>query len=219
MVAVDRHGDQPARRQLRRQAGQAGDVAGIAAGVVAGSEHHQPAMLQHERLVGLGEGLVDRGVAGIPIDAAPGVVHHLHAGVDQGRIERLREEVGIGSSHRVALARTIVLRLHVTDDARRNQAGAWRDAAGKAIERLAGSDLRDPGAMADHVVDRGVVGRRIDVDQFLLDPSGQRRVVAHDAAVDHADGHAGTGVAQDVRGGGIGERKLGVRRRLIGRRA
>src|SRR6185437_16826263 len=95
---------------------------------------------------------------------------------------------------RVAVARTVILRLGVADDARRDQAGARRDAAGKFPECRARGDLRDPGTVAHHVVDVRVVGRGIDVDQLLRDPPGHRRVAAHDAAVHHADGHTCAGV-------------------------
>ena len=175
-------------------------------------------MLHHEGSIGGSESLVDRGVGGIPVDAAPRVVHHLHAGTDQRRVQGLREKVRVSGGDLVALARTVVGRLGVADDARRHQLGTRGDTARELVECHAGGNLRHPGAMPDHVVDGGVVERRINVDQLLRDPPGKGRVAAHDAAVDDAQGYAGTGEALAVRGIRVGERELGVDRRLIRRR-
>src|SRR6185312_1669060 len=130
----------------------------------------------------------------------------------------LREKVRVGGGDLVALARTVVGRLGVADDARRYQFGPGGDAARELVESRAGGNLRYPGAVPDHVVDGGVVERRVDVDQLLRDPTGHGRIAAHDAAVDDAQGDAGAGEALAVCGVGVGETELGVDRRLIGRR-
>ncbi len=86
---IHRGHHQPAAFQVSRRmaaagaglAGQRGDVRRIGLGFVADGEDHQPAMAQHERTV-FGGDRIGRGRIG-PVDAAPGIVHHLDPGVDQ----------------------------------------------------------------------------------------------------------------------------------------
>src|SRR5690606_39891658 len=85
--------------------------------------------------------------------------------------------------------------------------GARRDAAPPAtglpriaavgVEVLAGrraacGERGDDGAVADLVVDAGVVGGRVDVDEVAGDATGERRVVPVHPRVHEADGHPGT---------------------------
>src|SRR5690606_6290334 len=115
--------------------------------------------------------------------------------------------VALPGADLVALARAVVLGRLVGDDARGHHRCVLRHAAAPApglagvaavgIEVLAGGrapgcERGDDGAVADLVVDAGVVGGRVDVDEVAGDATGERRVVPVHPRVHEADGHPGT---------------------------
>ena len=213
MVAVDRHHGKPATLQIGGTTRQRRDVAGIGLATVSRRHHDQPTPGIDEGGIGVVEAL-RRGRGGIgPVQAAPRVVRDLDVVGDQVVIDRAQR---VGAGDQVALPGAIVGRLDVTDDACRHQLRARRDATGEKAERLARGNFRHPGAMADHVIDGGVVERRVNIDQLLCHPAGQRRMVAHDAAVDDADGDPVAIETLRMRGPGIRDAELGIDRWIRG---
>src|SRR5690606_32968405 len=154
-------------------------------------EHDDATVADHEVLPRVGQLHGERGV--VPVKAAPGIVDDLRAGVGKLAVDCLEVvAVALPGADFVALAGAIVLRRVVRDDARGHHRGVLRGAAAPAsglagvaavrVEvlaggRAAGGKRGDDGAVADLVVDAGVVGGRVDVDEVAGDATGERRVV------------------------------------------
>ena len=210
---VQRGHRQPALLQVGRRhrpvrarlAGQRGHVGRVAARFVAGGEHHQAVAVLDEEAVLVGDRRGGRGPG--PVQATPGVVHDPHAGVGQVLVDRLEPQ---RAGDLVALARTVVGGALVIDDPRRQDVRAWRHAAGPVAKRLPGRQLGHGGAMADLVVHAHVVLAAVDIDVVGQHPPGQRRMVAVDPGIDHADPVAGAGIALALAGGGVDQGQVRV---------
>src|SRR5690606_15089671 len=137
-----------------------GHVGRVVAAFVAGGEHHQAVVVADEETVLVGDGGGHAGAG--PVQAAPGVVHDPHARGDQVLVDAADAQ---RAGHLVALPGAVIVRSFVVDDARRQDARARRHATGPALHRCTGGQQRHRGAVADHIVDGGVVGPRVDIGE------------------------------------------------------